>query len=195
MVSYNSIVQWMDVNEKKVYCDTVARLTGKYMLYGATLSDGTISIPLEHEKNQVLITDWLGWSAINTITRLGGQTDWVELITAHGKAILGTSDTLIPVYNPDVLTVGFHGERKYAYELKEFGEISDEESIVRVRHSIDDNDIDIHFDTIVSVVVYDNYYHAFDDMELSTIGYHIITKSGFFNCNDIYLSSAKSNKV
>lgn len=177
MVHQNSIVQWMDLDTKDVKEMEISRMFGQYIARANRVSDNMMMGAFKNDR--IKITDWKGWSQVLSITRESNITEWYKLTTKFGTVITAAPCTEIMIYNPDKMHKGFHGESKYEYVDTTFRaiEIGD---VVRVRHTQNSNGYDVNFDSIESIE------HLCTD---PAIGYHVKTKSGFYNCSDFYISA------
>lgn len=181
MIYHDSEMMWMDVSDRDVYTGPVSKMFGQYALRAATLQDGLIRLEFNSERNIVKVPDWRGWSDMIRFDRQAGINNWIRLTTDGGKSIMATPDSIIPVYDVSKVTSGFHGETKYGYVLTKFFDVRLDDT-VRVRHQINDDDVSIDFGHISSIDITKNALET-------QIGYEVITKSGFYNCNDVYLWS------
>lgn len=176
MVYNNMIVQWMDLDTKDVKEMEVSKMFGEYISKANKINDNIMEITFKNDR--VKVTDWKGWSRVLSMTRESNITEWYKLTTRFGTTITASPCTIIMIYNPDKMKKGFHGESKYEYIDTTFRSIKIGDTI-RVRHTRDDEGYDINFDTIEKIE------HLCSD---PLVGYHINTKSKFYNCNDFYIS-------
>jgi hypothetical protein len=124
----------------------------------------------------VKTTDWFGWTDIISIRRHENIEKWISVQAANQRIEL-TNETLIPVYDYNNPSIGFHGERKYPYTIKQVKDVLPSDS-VQIRRGKDYKNMDIKFTPITILKCVDKSYRY---------GYEIITKSGFFNANNIHI--------
>lgn len=179
MVNHESEITWMDVNHREVYTGSISKMFGRYAARAIVSPNGLMRIEFNSDRNVVKVPDWRGWSDLIMLGREEGITDWIVLTTTRGKQITATHNTLVPIYDTSQVTSGFHGETKYAYTLTRFDSVVPGDT-VRVRHQVNDDDISIDFDHVSKIEIIGNSLGPM-------IGYDIVTKSGFYNCNDFYL--------
>lgn len=126
----------------------------------------------------VMITDLFGWTQVLKVKKIVIQVPitWVDICAAN-KQILLSGSTLVPYYKLDETSRGFHGEVKHAYVLKNPSK-ADENDYLRIHNGETPTGEPTEF-------VRQEIIHTFESNTVT--GYEIITKSRFFNANDIHL--------
>lgn len=130
----------------------------------------------------VKITDLFGWTDVLEIRKLVYRhplrINWVDVLVAN-KQLITCNRELLPVYGIDKNRIGFHGEVKYQYTLTTPTKISD--GYLRVHNGEDGDGNSLEF--AVPQIIDPGNSGAID----ASYGYEIITKSRFYNGNDIHL--------
>lgn len=180
MIHSNTKVQYMDVKRQQVFTDTIGRMFQRYSL-NAEVGTDIHTIIFNPEINVIKITDMTGWTDVKAIRKINKPISWTVLGVASINQITLTEDTLIPIYNPNAPTQGFHGETKYPYVRKVVSDICDGD-MIRVRRGTDESGNDIEF----TPISFTGLVFGLDKGELDW-GYEIETKSGFFNADNIHL--------
>lgn len=180
MIHPTTKVHWMDVESKIVRHSDVMLLFQNYA-HLAIKKDVHISEVSFHNSDHVKITDLYGWTAIKAIRRVENSRQWCTII-ADNTDILTTRSTLIPVFDPYHPYPGFHGETKYPFEIKLVSDlIYDDKIRIRDGSLTPDGKIEFVCTHVLS-----------SDME-SGVGYEIITRSKFFNADNIYMYGRDPN--
>lgn len=184
MISGTMQTMWLDVKSGNINRGDFSKLFGAVSHHESFYDGPKMCIPIT-EESSMKIPDWRGWTDIIAIERKWME-GWWSITTAQGKLLVCTPETLIPVYNPTKLTKGFHGESKY--DVKYVGaEEVEPGNFIRVRNIVDPEKFhSIDFDKVVSVKENDEHARGF--------GYNVITRSGFMNCNDIYVMNSHQKK-
>lgn len=180
MLHPSSIVQWMDVKSQKVFIDPISKMFQMYSHKATRTLD--ISEVLFNSKSEIVkITDMYGWTDVKALRRIDSiGAEWVGMAAANHQIKL-RRDTIIPIYNPKAPFNGFHGETKYPITAKHLYDL-EENDIVRIRRGKDENNEELEFSNIsFSGIIWN--FKEFD----FNYAYTIITKSGFFNGNNIHL--------
>lgn len=180
MIYGNSMIHWLDTNLNQQEIISMKSLFGKYSMNIKNIDDNKQIIEFPRNDN-VYVSDWKGWTNIRYIYKeIGNFTNWISLTTKHNRSSLTiTSDNIIPIFDPDDVNVGFHGETIYGREFKKADSILTDD-ILRVIHCQNKKEIDIDFDKVKDI----RYPKLHADC-----AYHICTKSKYFNCNDYYIYS------
>lgn len=171
-------VQWMDVKSDKVHKDDIGKIFQMYS-HRAIRTSNVSEVIFKAKYDIVKITDMYGWTDVKAIRRIVNVNGWMAL-GAENQQIKLSEDTLVPIYQPDAPFPGFHGETKYPFSSKKLSDI-EQGDMVRIRRGKNGNGEDIEF----AVVSFSGSLYIHDDEP--THGYEIITKSGFFNGNNIHL--------
>lgn len=181
MVHKETDIQFLDINEGKNYVGSVEYLFRHYA-HKMRLAGNHEEIIFD-ESDNVKISDWRGWTQLLKIERFV-QSDWYHLIP-NGSTywdcpdILVSSDTLVPVYENENPVKGFHGETKFAFQLKKPETICNGDKVRFTK--LLDTDKNLHqFSTVAPVYSYD-----------FSVGYKIYTMSNFFNAGVYHLYAGK----
>lgn len=171
-------VQWMDVKLGKVVLNEISKVFQIYS-HRAIMTSDVLEVSFDHKTEIIKITDMFGWTEVKGIRMIGNPNGWVTL--GASKHILKLSrDTIIPIYQPNAQYAGFHGETKYPFVGKKLSEV-EQGDMVRIRRGTNDLGEEIEFAPILFS----------GDLYASNIepgyGYEIVTKSGFYNANNIHL--------
>ena len=177
MLHPTSEVQWMDIGFHKSYISSIADLFSKYSFKANKISD-TVSEILFDGNNIVKVTDWFGWTDVLSIRKIDNVERWNWVVT-DSNIIYCSPDTLLPVYSLESIKIGFHGEVKYSFIIKEIQDLTMNDDI-RVRRE------DHHPLGFVKA------RKLGGTLNQSSTGYKVLTKSGFFNCNNFYLCGRDS---
>jgi hypothetical protein len=171
-------VQWLDKKEERSYIDKVLSLFTKYSTY-AKESNGELVIDFNQHSQIVYIVDGFGWTALQSIRKVNKKCDWKSIVAP--RSFTATEDTLIPVYDTSNYKIGFHGEVKYDFKVIPVSELTQGDKL-RVRRLTDDNGNKMEYQEVDSVIT------TSDD---PLMGYELITRSGFFNANNIHMWGRK----
>lgn len=183
MIEQGSIIQLADIAIGEVYTDSIKVILGKLStnsLFTEEYHGSTIEISDQYLPN-LKVADMFGWSEVKAFGKLYHQLIpqimQISIVTEHGKRLDCFDNTLIPIYIPDSIKKGFHGETKYEYKINQARNIHPGD-ILRVVHCKDEDDRNIYFDKVVSV----------DHRQMiSNEVYYVKTKSRFMTCNDVYI--------
>ena len=130
----------------------------------------------------VKITDLFGWTDVLEIKRFTIRypltINWINILVKDKKLITCNRE-LLPVYDINDNKIGFHGEVKYKYTLTSPVKLSS--GYLRTNNCEDENGNQVEF-IIPEIVDLGNY-----NIDYSINGYEIITRSGFYNGNNIHL--------
>jgi hypothetical protein len=186
MLHPETIVQWMDVKSQKVFTDGIAKMFQMYSHMASKTSDGS-EVLFSPQSNIAKITDMYGWTSVKAIRRIDNVPEWFELNIANHQITL-SRDSIIPIYEPNSPFLGFHGETKYPFTGKHITNI-EEWDMARIRRGKNKDGEDIEFSNIsLSKVMY-----IFE--KTLCVSYEVITKSGFFNGNNIHLFGITGNVI
>lgn len=171
-------VQYIDIKNGQPRYKNINELYQEYSYKVTNISNNISEIDFTNEN--VKITELFGWTQLLNIRKIiyDNPINWVE-IKAANKFIDVSYDELIPIYKIDDSIIGFHGEVKYKYNLKHYHEIINDDYI-RIYRGKDNNNQFIEF-TLPEIN---------NTSSNISYGYEIITKSRFFNGNDIHLYSS-----
>lgn len=176
MIHGSTIVHWLDINDQESGTSSVAKLFQRYSVKSKRISDDESVITFDKSDN-VKVSDWTGWTEVQAIHKVTNPDCMWRIIHVGEESLMLSNDTAIPIYSSTRI-IGFHGENKYPYIIKEVKDLN-EGHVVRVLNpSIEtfNNDGLYHID-ISSNKHYDN----------RTYGYEIITRSKFFNANKFHM--------
>lgn len=140
------------------------------------------------ETADVKITELFGWTDIIMLRKcqyLSSDINWINIIAAN-KNVLVSDKSLIPFYEVDNTTRGFHGEVKHKYILKNPTK-SVKGDYLRLHGGEDEKGNSIEFTNKILI----NPHHGYN----VSYGYEIITKSRFVNGNDIHLLACDSISI
>ena len=142
------------------------------------------------ENDNVKITDLFGWTnvlSLRKVQSVGYHIRW-NILAAANKKVLLTESELVPFYDINKHTIGFHGEIKYEYILKQLSKSLDTDYI-RLHNGEDTDESVIEFAPRQIIQT--------DKSEVNRInyGYELVTRSGFFNGNDIHLFSSDNISI
>lgn len=175
-------VQWIDVKSQQVFTDTIDKMFQMYSLK-AKDNDNESEIILD---SIVKVTDWYGWTDVVSIKRIECCIVWKHIYAAT-KSVVLSNNTTIPVYEDDSSYKGFHGETKYNHIIKSLCDIRSGD-MIRIRRGIDDYGNEVEF---ANVELLQNK----ECIPTENYGYEIVTKSGFFNANNIHLFSRSAEPL
>lgn len=169
-------IQWLDVNDQEFGNSPVAKLFQRYSVKSKIISDVEEVITFDKSDN-VKVTDWTGWTEVRAIHKIKNSSGSWRIIRVGDQSLISSEDTTIPVYSSTRI-IGFHGENKYPYIVRQVKEIA-EGHVVRVLRQ----PVESHGKDGLSHVELDpNPYH--DDL---SYGYEIITRSKFFNADNFHM--------
>ena len=130
----------------------------------------------------IKITDLFGWTDVIKIQKVpfNYESDrWIDVLVAN-KQLMVTDNTLIPFYRINDSKRGFHGEVKYSYTLR-YPLKSKPGDYLRLRNGINPDGSETEF-AIPELISFNK-----SDYDHMAYGFRIITKSRFYNANDIHL--------
>lgn len=177
MIHPNTQIQYLDIKVGEPRYNTVNDLYREYSHKANMLTDDCSVINFSSNSN-VKITDLFGWTDIIQIKRIKSDNITWNNINVANKQILLSNDELIPFYDINKTTIGFHGEVKYEYILKHLIKSDRSKDFLRIRNGENELGENIEFSPI-------NIYSMSNDK--TNYGYQLITRSRFFNGNDIHL--------
>lgn len=177
MIHPNTQIQYIDIKLGEPKYNTVNDLYREYAHKANMLTDNCSIIDFGSNYN-VKVIDLFGWTDIIQIKRIKSDAIVWNNINVANKQILLSDDELIPFYDIDETTRGFHGEVKYKYILKHLIKSDKSKDFIRIRKGEDEFNNDIEFSPI--------RIHSVSN-DKTNYGYQLITKSRFFNGNDIHL--------
>ena len=185
MIHPNTAIQYLDIKVGEPRYKTINDLYKEYSHKPELLITGKDyrSTDINFIGDNINITELFGWTKLLGIRRIEytdpkSPVKWYK-IKAGNKEVIVSQDELIPFYDISNHTLGFHGEVKYEYVLKQILKSTNQDHI-RLHNGEDDKGNIIEFDTrkIISVPLIENNFNY---------GYEINTRSKFFNGNDIHL--------
>ncbi len=172
----DTIVHWLDIDKEYVGEDTISSMF-QYFALLANVNSNRNEVLFKNPNNtsydfNVKLKDWYGWTNVISISKTEIPITW-RIIELNGLAKLHVcDDTLIPVCSNIARTFrGFNGEVKYRYEIRKYKELQPTD-FFRVRDIVDNNFTDDI--RVCGSATTDHYYS-------------IVTKSSFFNGNNILL--------
>jgi hypothetical protein len=164
------IVQWIDVKSQEVYKNTIQNM---YKMYAHLASKDIVGLDkITFKENNVKITDNRGWTDIIWIRKNNNLEEYltIESTTIPDKLKICKRHK-IPIYNPEKIIKGFHGETKYDFDIIRAMNLKEQDSIRIISDELEFiNPIITNCETL-------NTIH----------GYIILTKSHYFNVNGFYL--------
>lgn len=178
MIHPDTPIRWLDTHDENVRKNTVAEIFAKFAEHATALSGDTSEITFG-DTSTIKVQDWYGWTDLLAITRYSNVPleAWrkIALMYDEERFIRVTQTELIPVYEHERATRGFHGELKYPYILKNPGKLEVNDRL-RVR--------DVTYPTRqeFSTVYYKEIPNGDKDY-----AYGIVTKSRFYNANGFHL--------
>ena len=169
MILEGSIIEWMDVDKSTATAkkDTIGNFIRSYAEYFKRRVNNEYRM-IANGIN-ILTRDSDGWTKILKITKYENNDSIRITLKAGDNYITVDKYALIPVYD-ETYTIGFHGERKYNYVLKNIEKITDNDKIKIIRGT--------------------ETFFEHPDVFPSTseaLLYEICTKSKFININGFYL--------
>lgn len=185
MIHSSTRVQCLDINTGEPLYGTIEQIFQKYShLIEEVSMNGYCNniLKINFDNRNFKITDLFGWTDVITIYRIMDYYQWSN-INLDNNDIIVSSNELIPIYNKDKNKIGFHGEVKYNYILTNPAKIKN--GYIRVNNGEDDQGNPIEFLIPKKINNSDEY--------IKSNGYMIITKSRFYNGNNIHLFG--SNQV
>lgn len=181
MIYPTTQIQYMDVKEEKVETCTIESFFTKYFYRAEVHHGGFHQIHCERHMMDIKIRDNTGWTDIRYVNMVPNK-EWMRIYSG-GKSIIITPYTFLPTYDDQHPESGFHGEIKYQYTLMHPEKVCENEAKIRVINGYQ-NDEEVEFDKVIIDYLYSKKLNIKPPY---TIGYDIVTKSRFFNANDIYL--------
>lgn len=184
MLYPRSVIKWMDLKEERVIEGTIDDLFKMYARHINVLGKDVSVIAFSGKNDpKINMQDWTGWTAVQAIWKLDNlESDetWYKMsVEDHPEINLIVSNhELIPAYIPEKHKVGFHGEIKYAYHLRNPAKFLSN-NMMRVRGIEDLFPDHPQFAKVI-----------FEDITvLEKHGYCIYTVSGFLNMNGFHMYS------
>jgi len=182
MIDPSTKMQWMDLNNQKVYIDSMHKLFQMYSHKAKNVTSEISLVTFDPEKEKVHITDYLGWTQIVSIRRRCKKNTSLCIIgidAPNSPELQCTEDTLIPVYYGEGV-VGFHGEMKYPFVVKRADDILlDGTDLIKVCWRPEGKP--------------DPFYRVkpIGFAQESIPVYQILTRSGFYSANYFHLWARK----
>jgi len=173
-------IQYIDIKDGEPRYKTINEFYQEYSHKSKIkISDnvGTTS-EIDFTDMNVKITDLFGWTQVLMVRKIIQKAGirWADIVTAN-KQILISTGTLVPYYQKEETNIGFHGEVKHAYVLKNPSKANDNDCMrIHNGETFDGNPIEFARQEIINTFEGNDNY-----------GYEIITKSRFFNANDIHM--------
>jgi hypothetical protein len=191
MIHPDTRVQYLDIKDGEPRYKTIEKLYQEYTHKSKIIiKDNECEISEINFANDphVKITDLFGWTDIIKIRKTIINADyyiWNDIRLCNNNVILNKHvivdyDELIPCYDINQHRVGFHGEVKYKYTLKSPTKMT-KGDYLRIRNCEDENEEQIEFASCHDLVAIGDHQSG------GTTGFSIVTKSRFFNGNDIHL--------
>lgn len=181
----STIVHWADIDNTEAVKDSLSALFQRFCVKAINDNNppekNIIRISeINFTDKNVKLKDWFGWTQLHKVIKVETRSKVIwDLVKVANREILLAPKTKILVYkDPSEYTVGFHGETKYHSEIKNRKDLMPGEYI-RIRNGISPEGEEIEFSKDISVI----------DTKLGNCYYVIITRSGRFNANDIYMHS------
>lgn len=173
MIHGSAIIQWLDITTQENGISTASKLFQRYSVKAKRISEDEEVITFDKSDN-VKVTDWTGWTELQAIHKIKNADGW-KIMRVGKQALMVSDDANIPAYSSTMI-VGFHGENKYPYIVKEIKDLN-EGVVVRVLNP----DIEIASSNGLYLLEIDHYGHD------GTYGYELITRSKFYNANKFHM--------
>lgn len=177
MIHSNTKIQWMDINDQEFGNSPVSKFFQRYSVKAKRISDDEEVITFDKSDN-VKVKDWTGWTEVQAIHKIKNIDGIWRIIRVGERSLIVSNDATIPVYSSTMI-VGFHGENKYLYIVKEVKDLA-EGHVIRI---LDQSAEATGKDGLVHVEL-DPKHHQDDN---TTYGFEIITRSKFFNANKFHM--------
>ena len=185
MIYPDTQVQYLDLNDGGIRYKSVEKFYQEYVHMQSLILEfpgKTISTISFKNKGNIRITDLFGWTYVLEIRKIifndPSSIDWIDILVAN-KQLMVSDKELLPIYNINDSSIGFHGEVKYKYNLMNPLNITN--GYLRIHNGEDEEGSPSEF-AIPQII---------DTKNSKSInvncGYQIITQSGFYNGNDIHL--------
>ena len=173
MIEESTMIQILDIDIGESKPKPVLEVYREYLSKAKCIETVDYNI-LDFSNLDVHIQDWTGWTKLLLIKKWIAPRSVRTLTAMWCPAPLITvyDYTLVPVYKMQNAVRGFHGEVKFAYDLKPATDLQ-VGNLLRVR-GLDNGD---QFSPISAIKSSDSD-RAF---------YEIITKSKFYNANNVHL--------
>lgn len=143
---------------------------------------------IDFSRVDVMIEDWTGWTKLERVTRDIVMCDDFCIVTPSdtyyptvNDVVICLNKTIVPVYDPNKSTKGFHGEVKYKYKTVPCGNLVNTSEYFRMRKlPRTDAPFYQHIKCDIAKMPADGASEV----------YQVYTKSGFFNGNNFHLCSS-----
>ena len=162
MLHSDTIIRYLDVYNQAPVKNTLAYL---FRSFSFKIRNNKI----DFEDNDVLLQDFTGWTKLESISSHKLYDDFI-IIKFKDMEVIASKDQQIPIWFPDKITKGFHGETKYDHKIISVKDITLKDNI---RSRISDS----NFIKPISIDTHYKYNENF---------YSIKTKSKYFTANEIY---------
>lgn len=171
---------WLDITKDKVMKGSISDLFTVYADRVHDFGHGTSVIAFGAERGpKIKVQDWTGWTELQTIWKIADVDDkWVR-ISVKGHPEISTKVSyheLVPAYDITDTKIGFHGEVKYGYFLKNPMRFISSDKL-RIR-GIEDLFPDHPYFAPVDVEELDDTFRY---------GYHMYTVSSFLNMDNFHM--------
>lgn len=177
-------LQWMVMEREQVRRDTCNRLFSGFADRMENISNNDYEI--KFQPGEVKITDWRGWTDLLAIRKRERKVkdNWLTLVLSN-QNIVTDRNTLIPTYESLEMIKGFHGASIYKTILKHPYQINPQTDLIRIRRGKDPSGDSIDFSNIMV------YMNPIND----SFGYELVTKSKFFNANNVHMYYSEESKA
>lgn len=222
MIHPNMNISIIDIDAEKANICTIDEFYKRYIEHSEEINTDDCISRINFSWANIKITDWYGWTQLLSVEKVPvDKTKWMELrvglkdIPIAESAIILSSETPVPSYNPYKSTKYFHGEIKYLFEVKTFESFS-KEDYLRVlslmpfnsKYSckcrklygiINKNSTCSKCKTLVEYNDKNtqDFWHPISLKSIETdknYGYRITSKSGFYNVNKFHLITNDDKK-
>lgn len=179
MVHPRAKMTWLNTETQECRTDYVTNLYQDYSVYAQELRTGSGWI--DFNSKNIMVQDLYGWTQLLMMRKITGleRVDWVSINPRLDpkKFLVLNYRSVLPVYSePLQEKIGFHGEVKYRFQLKEVKDIDPEKDRIRIR-------FEDEFGQIMFKI------HIGKSSSCPPTGYLFVTKSGFINVNGFHISA------
>ena len=174
----NNIIQVLDIASGDVWRGPIESLFEKFSSYIKYEEDHQEFIPKD-----MRITDWTGWSHIESIKRFtANDIKWMK-VSLQGHTVICTSDSTVLEWQADVSKRSFQGRPVWNYQCVTLQDIKPK-SVGRILNLNADPTSTFFDNYIVEPIDYDRKVY-----------YEIYTHSRFYNVNRILDASVGQNHL
>ncbi len=179
MIYPTTKIQWLDFKEQLPFEESIQEMFQKYSHMFYRMKDNDYNLDTILFDQFIKVKDLTGWTDLISIKRIEKTkgVKWFNLRAMGSyENIIVSEDELIPIYIINDHMVGFHGEVKYSYILMNPEKIPLDDNHKLRMHELTHLDLDF-------IPLSISHYSCTN----INYGYELITKSRFFNGNNIHL--------